>query len=620
MANGVVEWVLKLVNQVSGPAAAASVSVRALTPATTAATVGVAKLGAAFGPIGGILARVSPELGAMGATIAGLTSASGTAAAGLGISAGAMGVAFGAVVAAAAPFIGALVVMQREEAEAAARTAFLAAHLHDLDAAYRALADAQIAAAVAAGELSEAEGKALTLANQSTRSIEDFAKAQEKEVAAAGEAYFAAERRKEQLEMLPGFLATAIDYYGGYTSAMSESSRTLADLARIEGEHTDTIMDAEEARLKEADATDKARKAADAKADADRSAKADADALTKSIEAQTAAYQKWIAEFNAGKIGTVSESTKKKGLDLGQKLRDTAEIGAFVSETKTAIANTEFSWGMKEEAEEAAGLFARTMDRLGSAASTGGVVSAIGNSGPIGAIIVGVMTAITNLDETLSGLGDFVADFRKSLKDAPKEFADFLIKELGRGDKMVGAIMGFVQGLIDNMPRIMEALAGSIGPLTGALVGALIDGVPKMAADFIVTVFDPQTWIDAGKALLEGFASGFKDIIKPEAAMVSTPTPSTGNLFADIAAGRGLFTPAGSHADGADYVDKTGLYMLHRGERVDTASRTQRESGGSASGGGSGRMVGRGGKVYIEIDADSLSDTFGGLRGRGYAL
>ena len=128
-----------------------STALGAMAKAGAGAGGSMGKLGAAMGPLGGILARISPEAGAAAASIAGLTSASSTAAVGLGVSAGVMGVALGAVAAAALPFIGALVVMQREATEAAARTDFLAAHLHDLDAAHRALAASTLAAAVANG-------------------------------------------------------------------------------------------------------------------------------------------------------------------------------------------------------------------------------------------------------------------------------------------------------------------------------------------------------------------------------------------------------------------------------------------------------------------------------------
>lgn len=267
-----------------------STALGAMAKAGAGAGGSMGKLGAAMGPLGGILARISPEAGVAAASIAGLTSASSTAAAGLGVSAGVMGVALGAVAAAALPFIGALVVMQREATEAAARTDFLAAHLHDLDAAHRALAASTLAAAVATGELSEAEAKAITLADQSTVAIEDFAKAQEKELAVLGEAYFAAERRKEQLSALPGFLSTAIDYYGGYTSTMQEASRALGDLARKEGEHTDIIMDNEEELQKAADATDK-------KAEADKAAAKALDrhreAMARLVDTQNLAYSQY---------------------------------------------------------------------------------------------------------------------------------------------------------------------------------------------------------------------------------------------------------------------------------------------------------------------------------------
>jgi len=620
MGSNVVEWILKLTNQVSGPAAAASVSTRRLATDSATAGAGIGKLGAAMGPLGGILSRVSPELGATASSIAGLTSASTTAAAGLGISAGLMGVALGAAVAAAAPFIGALVVMQRESDEAAARMAFLAEHGDDLTAATRSLTDAQTAQLVATGSLTEAQGKLATLEEARDRAVADFAKTQEKERQAAEASIDTMERQQHYLGLLPGFLSVAVDHYAGFTSAGREAMGVIEGLNAIEAEHTGVVYETTDARKAEAKATEEARKAEERKEKADRIAIDNAKKHADAIKEQTAAHEKWREEYAKEKLAESGNAAAKAGADY---LRERVLVAEMEAESAAEVAAAAASWA---DSSEKAGRDARRAQEIAALNQAGTVVGAMQD--PMGAlakidprigIVIAVMEAIANLDETLKRIGDFVQDFRKGLETAPKAFGDFIVKELGRGDLMVGALTTFVDESIKQIPRILEAIAGSVGAIVGAVFEEFLVARPGLVVTFFEVLFDPDTWVKAGEALLDGFAKGFENLFDatkqmPQASPDVWTAPNGQTYYTGVGGIKG------SHADGADYVDKTGLYMLHRGERVDTASRTQREASGSSSGSGSGRMVGRGGKVYIEIDADSLSDTFGGLRGRGYAL
>lgn len=656
MASGVVEWVLKLVNGVSAPAAAATTSAKALGAAAGDGATKFDKLGAAMGPLGGILSRISPEAGAAASSIAGLTGALKGGAEGLGVGMGSMGVALGGVVAVVGVLAFAYQGLTARSREAAAVTAIFADGMKGLAESADATTRALLVATIAGSNMSESQGR-LALAtydaglafDKATDASQKLITANSKILATAGPSIAAIDSWTTLgggLSMVFGDWADAIDRVDGglvslaesaavnqgvfafFTSGMDGMTTSTKELEEQSGAAMGAIIQQRAAMVLGVAATEASKVALDKKAAAEKAAaesarqhKAEADALTKSIEDQTAAYEKWLAEYNRGKVDAAGMAAAKAGADYlkrraaGVEYDKQSAIDAedYVFQHKQAQEKWLQDYAAQRE-QERLDAQARAMDTLGAAGSAGGVTSAIGNSGPIGAIIIGVMTAVTNLDETLSGLGDFVADFRKSLKDAPKEFADFLVKELGRGDKMIGAVIGFVQGLIDNAPRIMSALAGSVGELTGALIEGLVEGVPQLVGSLLSSLFDPQTWIKAGEALVQGFVDGFAGVGD------ATPTEAANNASAKESMDQwgGV---KGSHADGADYVDRTGLYVVHRGERIDTASRTQRESGGATSaGGGSGRMIGRGGKVYIEIDADSLSDTFGGLRGRGYAL
>lgn len=620
MGSNVVEWVLRLVNQVSGPAAAASVSTRAMVPAANAASVGFGKLGAAMGPIGGILSRIDPQLGAVASSVAGLTSASSTAAAGLGVSAGVMGVALAAVVAAASPFIGALVVMQRESDEAAARMAFLTAHAHDLESATRGLTDAQIAQAVATGALTEAQGKLATLEEARDRAVQDFALSHEKERQAAEASIDTMERQQHYLGLFPEFLSVAVDHYAGFTSAGREAMGVIEGLNALEAEHTGVVYETTDARKAEAEATEKARKAEERKEKADRIAIDNAKKHADAIKAQTAAYEEWQAKYNEEKKGEAGEEAAEAGAEVLAIMVEIAEMRKEAAAADKEWAETSANAAAEARRAQEAAMFEGANSAMSAFSNPLGVVA---SSSPWGAMIVGLMDMVSHLGDTLDGFANFGDEFVAGMKNAPRDIVEFIIGQLRDGDPIIDMLKmaeELVTGFVKGIPDMMEAMVGDIGLVAGAFVEHLILSGPKIAIAFFGTLFDPETWIGVVKSFVEGLVEGFKRFGESFSETASTggsqdaPPPRTGT-FADY-----FMDAPTSHADGADYVDKTGLYMLHRGERVDTASRTQREAGNSSSGSGSGRMVGRGGKVYIEIDADSLSDTFGGLRGRGYAL
>lgn len=226
----------------------------------------------------------------------------GAVSASTGASIATLGAGLVAVAAAAAPFIGQLVVMQREETEAAARAEFLAKHLHSLQAASRSLEDSLLAAAVATGKLSAEQGALLAVKDRAARAIEDFQQAQEGEIAAANEAYFAAEKTLSQLQALPEFLQVAADYYGGYSSAQREATTTLKALAKEELEHQSIVLEG-------ADADEEALKAAEKKRKADEAARNATERRTEALRALNDEIQREsdLGRQNAATFAEVGE-------------------------------------------------------------------------------------------------------------------------------------------------------------------------------------------------------------------------------------------------------------------------------------------------------------------------
>jgi len=243
----------------------------------------------------------------------------------LGVSGAVATAALGVLLAALLPIGGALAVMARESAEADARAQFLAAHVHDLDSANRGLETALLNASAATTGMSNEQRKLIDIQDQAEQSVEDFAKAQEKEREAAGKEIGAARTRLMQLSVLPDVLSTAIDYYGGYTSAINEANVKIEKLNDIEGKHNDIVVKTRDAQIEAANAEHKRTKGL----------QSHSDWLAKVNALMT--EQNALATANANQFATASDAFQKAeedALNAIIKRRD-GELGAINIATRT---------------------------------------------------------------------------------------------------------------------------------------------------------------------------------------------------------------------------------------------------------------------------------------------
>ena len=281
------------------------------------------RMGEAFAKSRGILSSVSPMLGdiaGFGNDAADGIEVLSSSAAAAGPAGRALASVLGAVALAAAPLAGHLVVLSREADELAARSAFLAAHLHVLDSATRGYEDAVLDAQVAVGTLSEKEAALQRIRDSAARSVKDFQAAQEAERKTAEESVFTNERVLRRLGALPGVLSTAIDYYGGYTSALQESRWTLSQLDAQEGAHQDIVVGTTAAQVTATTATARRTVAVDA-------LKARLDALNAAMQlegetarANAAAYQGGLAALEQQELAAQrAVATQMERLDLDRQ-------------------------------------------------------------------------------------------------------------------------------------------------------------------------------------------------------------------------------------------------------------------------------------------------------------
>lgn len=241
---------------------------------TTGAAIG--KVGQSSAKAAGALSLVSAAGGESARTLADVADVgeiATDAVTALGARSPVAAAALVALAAAVAPLAGHFLVLQREAEEAAARLAFVRAHAADLVPALDAADAAARRLAAANGTLSE-ESAAIAAAHaEGEKATRDYAASLDAERQAANDAALAADRWLGRLEVLPGFLATAVDYYGGFTSAKNESLRVIDALTEKESEYGVTVQGAtdtniaaikEEERKKAArDAGEKATRAAE---------------------------------------------------------------------------------------------------------------------------------------------------------------------------------------------------------------------------------------------------------------------------------------------------------------------------------------------------------------------
>jgi hypothetical protein len=126
----------------------------------------------------------------------------------------------------------------------------------------------------------------------------------------------------------------------------------------------------------------------------------------------------------------------------------------------------------------------------------------------------------------------------------------------------------------ETVDAFVESLVVAFPEAVPALVESLAKGAPEIAFGILKTLADPQFWVDVVEAFAQGIADGFQSAAKGG---------ESGNAV-------------------------TGQVASVAAVTANAASAASRS-----------RMTGRGGKLYLEIDADSVSDSFRQLAGRGYA-
>jgi len=146
-----------------------------------------------------------------------------------------------------------------------------------------------------------------------------------------------------------------------------------------------------------------------------------------------------------------------------------------------------------------------------AAGGPGAVMGAVSSAGPWGAIIAALVELVRNFESIGNMFNDFTKSVQDGIRNLPATIADNLGNWLQTGIESASIVPDFIAGLVDALPTILETIAGSTGTLVAALVDALIVQMPQVVVAFLVALLNPATWIEAGKAFVEGLFSSLRD-------------------------------------------------------------------------------------------------------------
>lgn len=273
-----------------------------------------------------------------------------------------------------------------------------------------------------------------------------------------------------------------------------------------------------------------------------------ADALARGPEVLTPA-QKVLADYN------------KQVYDL---VHGATEAGVALADIEPQLleAQTRFQSDMARAAAESAG---RTAQQVVSAVAD--PLGAIAGAHPIAAAVVAGIRAAANLPDTLNSLTKLFSDAAAGLTVGGPAIAKFIGDLFGSViPAMLEAADDFVIGIVDNIPAIIEGLAAGLPRLAVAFVELFS---PLMAARLAVSLvralFNPETWVNAGKALGQGFLDAVAALWKTLRDLIEAILPGRqfGNERTGLFKGGGVFDDLEYYTAGAVFGrgDGTGLFQ-----------------------------------------------------------
>ena len=218
----------------------------------------------------------------------------------------------------------------------------------------------------------------------------------------------------------------------------------------------------------------------------------------------------------------------------------------------------------------------------GGAGGIAGAVSQIGTmagaaaAGPIVAAIMQIIQLVTAIVPEDGGQGLLdqihatIMEFFGDIGELPGVLARFMQDTIREGiPAMFDVIPSLIEGIIENIPVIIEATLEQFPLMIGGLLQMVIATIPEAIVKGLITLFNPEFWAQVFKGLVESLKDALGGLFGGGAGS----TYGKGGFFDQIFVGpkekaAGERSVLGSRASGDDFIPRTGLYMMHRGEVV----------------------------------------------------
>ena len=335
-----------------------------------------------------------------------------------------------------------------------------------------------------------------------------------------------------------------------------------------------------------------------------------AQALDRLKEAQEDATAAAAADMRLGEREVALMAQRRKAAEeAATAIQGSFSMGeAIGGGAQTAQGGFQVSQTI-QAAQTVSGLASAAGGGLGGAGAIAGEIGLAAGSaaaGPIVAAIVQIIELVTSIVPEDGGQGlldqvhSMVMEFFGDLGDLPGVLAQFMQDTITEGiPAMFEAIPALVEGLIAAIPQLIVATVEQFPLMIGGLVQMLIIGIPKAILNGIGALFSYDLW----KGLVDAMIAGFKEFFAPIFGNKDTGTPGAfgeggyfDKVFTDGKERRrgersSLFQLAsenlkteGSRATGDDYIPRTGLYLMHEGEKVAGNGRTMPTSAGASGG------------------------------------
>lgn len=127
-------------------------------------------------------------------------------------------------------------------------------------------------------------------------------------------------------------------------------------------------------------------------------------------------------------------------------------------------------------------------------------------TGPIGALVVGIIQAVKDLEGTIASFQAYHADIMGVVGRLPEILANSLQDALvATVQETLGAVVGFVQSLAENLDDILMGFVEAFPQVVTAILRAVLTDIPAAVGDLVKAFLNPQMWGDLVSAIWEGW-------------------------------------------------------------------------------------------------------------------